>query len=66
MKATRFQDYKDEVYEIRLSRGDAPGRSLLVAFAVRRITDASARRSGPDIQFEESASDALIGLDLNG
>jgi hypothetical protein len=36
------------------------------AFAVRKITDRSINRSSPVIQFEESASDELIGLGLNG
>jgi hypothetical protein len=34
------------------------------AFAVRRFANASADRSGPEIQFEEFASDELIGLGL--
>jgi hypothetical protein len=37
-----------------------------VAFAARWVTDTSANRSGPEIQFEESPSDELIGLRLNG
>lgn len=34
------------------------------AFAARRVTMMSANRSGPEIQFEESASDELVGLGL--
>jgi hypothetical protein len=34
------------------------------AFAARRVTLMSANRSGPEIQFEESASGELIGLGL--
>ena len=37
-----------------------------VAFAARWVTDTSANRSGPEIQFEDSPSDELIGLRLNG
>jgi hypothetical protein len=37
-----------------------------VAFAARRLTNMSANRSGPEVQFEESASDELVGLGLNG
>jgi hypothetical protein len=36
------------------------------AFAARRFTNRSANRSGPEIQFEESASDELVRLGLNG
>ena len=36
------------------------------AFAARRVADASATRNGPEIQFEESASDDVIVLGLNG
>jgi hypothetical protein len=36
------------------------------AFVARRITNASANRSGPEIQFEESASGELVVLDLEG
>ena len=36
------------------------------AVAARRIATASANRSGPEIQFEESASYELIALDLDG
>jgi len=36
------------------------------ALAARKVTDRSAKRDGPEIQFEESASDELIGLGLNG
>jgi hypothetical protein len=35
------------------------------AFAARLGADQSAKLSGPEIQFEESASDELIGLGLN-
>ena len=35
------------------------------AFAARGVTDRRAKESGPEIQFEESASDELIGLGLN-
>lgn len=35
------------------------------AFTVQRLTNRTADRSGPEIQFEEFASDELIGLDLN-
>jgi hypothetical protein len=36
------------------------------AFAARRVASASANRSGREIQFEESASDELTVLGLNG
>jgi hypothetical protein len=36
------------------------------AFAVRRFANTSADESGPEIQFEEYASDELIGLGLEG
>ncbi len=36
------------------------------AFAARRASNTSANRSGREIQFEESASDELVGLGLNG
>jgi hypothetical protein len=35
-------------------------------FAARRVTDRSAKRNGPEIQFEESSSDELVVLGLNG
>jgi hypothetical protein len=37
----------------------------IVALAARRITNASANLDGPDVQFEESPSDQLVGLSLN-
>jgi hypothetical protein len=36
------------------------------ASAARRVSIISANRSGPETQFEESASDELAGLGLNG
>jgi hypothetical protein len=36
------------------------------AFATRWMTNAAAKQNGPEIQFEEYASDELIGLGLNG
>jgi hypothetical protein len=36
------------------------------AFAARRLTNRSANRNGPEVQFEESASGELTGLGLNG
>jgi hypothetical protein len=36
------------------------------AFAARWVTNGSANRSGTEIQFEESASDELVGLGLTG
>lgn len=38
----------------------------VAAFAARRVSNMSANQNGPEIQFEESASDELIGLGLNG
>jgi hypothetical protein len=38
----------------------------VAAVATRRLTTASAMRNGPEIQFEESASDEFVVLDLNG
>jgi hypothetical protein len=35
-----------------------------IAFAARRVTIMSVNRSGPEIQFEESASGELVGLGL--
>lgn len=35
------------------------------AFAARRVANMSASRSGPEIKFEESASDEMVGLRLN-
>jgi hypothetical protein len=39
---------------------------VAAAFAARRVTDRSANRNGPEIQFEESPSDGLVVLGLNG
>jgi hypothetical protein len=36
------------------------------AFAARRVTNMSAKRSAPQTQFEESPSDELVTLSLNG
>jgi hypothetical protein len=37
-----------------------------IAFAARRLTNRRASENGPGIQFEESASDEMIELSLNG
>jgi hypothetical protein len=37
----------------------------VAAFVARMVTDMSANRNGSEIQFEESASDELVGLGLN-
>ena len=37
-----------------------------IAFATRMVTNVSANRTGPEIQFEQSVSDELVGLGLNG
>ncbi len=37
-----------------------------IAAAVRTVSIMSTKQNGPEIQFEESASDELIGLGLNG
>jgi hypothetical protein len=42
------------------------GSLAAAALVARMVTDSTANRSAPDVQFEESASDELIGLGLNG
>jgi hypothetical protein len=42
------------------------GTVAAAAFAARLVSNVGANRSEPGIQFEESASDELIGLSLNG
>jgi hypothetical protein len=41
------------------------GSLAAAALVARMVTDSTANRSEPDVQFEESASDELIGLGLN-
>jgi hypothetical protein len=41
------------------------GSLATAALVARMVTDSTANRSEPDVQFEESASDELIGLGLN-
>jgi hypothetical protein len=42
------------------------GAVATAAFAARMVTNSTANHSDPDVQFEESSSDELIGLGLNG
>jgi hypothetical protein len=42
------------------------GTLAAATFAARLASNMDANRSGPGIQFEESATDELIGLNLNG
>jgi vacuolar-type H+-ATPase subunit I/STV1 len=42
------------------------GTVAAAAFAARLVSNTGANRSEPGIRFEESASDELIGLGLNG
>jgi hypothetical protein len=42
------------------------GTVAAAAFAARMVTNSTANHSDPDVQFEESSPDELIGLGLNG